>query len=458
MKNRYVIVLAAGQGTRMKSKLYKVMHPVMGKPMVGHVVQAALNAKVNNIFTVTGVGSEVVKDYLQSKSDYVYQEEQLGTAHAVEQARSLLKDKEGTTLVLSGDAPLIEADTIQQLMDFHENKKAKATVLTAQIENPFGYGRIVRANDNTVHKIVEEKDASRDEKSIKEINTGTYCFDNEILFEVLEKVDNDNNQGEYYLPDVIEILQAKEEAVEAYQLENMNESLGVNDRVALAKAQEIMKRRINKRHMLNGVTIEDPKNTYIEADVKIGQDTIIEPGVYLKGNTTVGEEVLIGSNTEIINSEIKRKASIVESTIEESVIETESDVGPYSHIRPNTVIEDKVHIGNFVEIKNSVIHSKTLIGHHSYIGDAEIGANTNIGAGIVLANYDGKEKHKTKIGSDSFVGSNSTLVAPVTLGKKSFVAAGSVITDDISDKGLGIGRSRQVVKEGFYTKHFNEEN
>ncbi|MDN6731378.1 MAG: bifunctional UDP-N-acetylglucosamine diphosphorylase/glucosamine-1-phosphate N-acetyltransferase GlmU [Atopostipes suicloacalis] len=458
MKNRYVIVLAAGQGTRMKSKLYKVMHPVMGKPMVGHVVQAALNAKVNNIFTVTGVGSEVVKDYLQSKSDYVYQEEQLGTAHAVEQARSLLKDKEGTTLVLSGDAPLIEADTIQQLMDFHENKKAKATVLTAQIENPFGYGRIVRANDNTVHKIVEEKDASRDEKSIKEINTGTYCFDNEILFEVLEKVDNDNNQGEYYLPDVIEILQAKEEAVEAYQLENMNESLGVNDRVALAKAQEIMKRRINKRHMLNGVTIEDPKNTYIEADVKIGQDTIIEPGVYLKGNTTVGEEVLIGSNTEIINSEIKRKASIVESTIEESVIETESDVGPYSHIRPNTVIEDKVHIGNFVEIKKSFIDSKRFIGHNSYIGDAEIGANTNIGAGIVLANYDGKEKHKTKIGSDSFVGSNSTLVAPVTLGKKSFVAAGSVITDDISDKGLGIGRSRQVVKEGFYTKHFNEEN
>lgn len=458
MKNRYVIVLAAGQGTRMKSKLYKVMHPVMGKPMVGHVVQAALNAKVNNIFTVTGVGSEVVKDYLQLKSDYVYQEEQLGTAHAVEQARSLLKDKEGTTLVLSGDAPLIEADTIQQLMDFHENKKAKATVLTAQIENPFGYGRIVRANDNSVHKIVEEKDASTDEKLIKEINTGTYCFDNKVLFEVLQEVDNDNNQGEYYLPDVIEILQAKEEAVEAYQLENMNESLGVNDRVALAKAQEIMKRRINKRHMLNGVTIEDPKNTYIEADVKIGQDTIIEPGVYLKGNTTVGEEVLIGSNTEIINSEIKRKASIVESTIEESVIKTESDVGPYSHIRPNTVIEDKVHIGNFVEIKNSVIHSKTLIGHHSYIGDAEIGANTNIGAGIVLANYDGKEKHKTKIGSDSFVGSNSTLVAPVTLGKKSFVAAGSVITDDISDKGLGIGRSRQVVKEGFYTKHFNEEN
>lgn len=456
MKNRYVIVLAAGQGTRMKSKLYKVMHPVMGKAMVEHVVQSAVDAEVTKVFTIIGVGSESVKDCLQEKSDYVYQKEQLGTAHAVEQARSFLENKEGTTLVLSGDAPLVQAETIKKLMDFHEEKEAKATILTAIVDDPFGYGRIVRAEDGSVNKIVEEKDASPEEKKRKEINTGTYCFDNKKLFDILGKVDNNNAQGEYYLPDVIEILKEEKEMIEAYPLEDKNESLGVNDRVALSEAQGIMQARINEKHMRNGVTIVDPRNTYIEADVRIGQDSRIEPGSYLKGNTELGKNVTIGPNTRIINSTIEDEVKITESVIEESIIKKAADVGPFSHLRPNTVIEDRVHIGNFVEIKNSLIHSQVAIGHHSYIGDAEIGEKTNIGAGIVFANYDGKGKHKSFVGANSFVGSNATLVAPVNLGEKSFVAAGSTITKDVPTAALGIGRSRQVIKEDFHSNYFSK--
>lgn len=456
MKNRYVIVLAAGQGTRMKSKLYKVMHPVMGKAMVEHVVQSAVDAEVEKVFTVIGVGAESVKECLQEKSDYVYQKEQLGTAHAVEQARSFLEKEEGTTLVLSGDAPLVQAETIKKLMDFHEEKEAKATILTAIVDDPFGYGRIIRSEDGSVNKIVEEKDASFEEKKKREINTGTYCFDNKKLFEILGKVDNDNAQGEYYLPDVIEILKEEKEVIEAYPLDDQNESLGVNDRVALSEAQEIMQERINKKHMQNGVTIIDPRNTYIEADVKIGQDSLIEPGSYLKGNTHIGNNVKIGLNTRIIDSKIEDDVKITESVIEESIVKTASDIGPFSHLRPNTVIEKQVHIGNFVEIKNSIIHPQVAIGHHSYIGDAEIGEKTNVGAGIVFANYDGKGKHKSFVGANSFIGSNATIVAPVSLGEKSFVAAGSTITKDVPKAALGLGRSRQVNKEDFHSNYFSK--
>lgn len=456
MKKRYVIILAAGQGTRMKSKLFKVMHPVMGRPMVGHVVQAALNAKVDQVFTVTGVGAEVVKDYLQGKSEFVYQEEQLGTAHAVEQARALLEDKEGTTLVLSGDTPLLQADTIKKLMDFHEKEKAKATVLTALADDPFGYGRVIRTTDGSVDKIVEEKDATTEERAVREINTGSYCFDNQALFAELQNVNNQNAQNEYYLPDVIELLKGRDEIVGAYQLKDMNEALGVNNRVALAEAQAIMQARINQSHMINGVTLIDPLNTYIEVDVKIGQDTVIEPGTYLKGNTVIGEDVFIGSNTQIVNSRIEDQAKIIQSVVEASTVKESSDVGPFSHLRPGSIIEKNVHIGNYVEIKNSTIGSHTLVGHHAYIGDAKVGQHVNIGAGVIFANYNGKTKGKTLVGDHSFVGSNSTLVAPVVLGEKSFVAGGSTITEDIPNEGLGIARSRQTTKEDFYTKYYNK--
>lgn len=458
MKKRYVVVLAAGQGTRMKSKLYKVMHPVMGRPMVGHVVQAALDAKVDRVITITGHGAEVVSDYLGQKSEYVYQEEQLGTAHAVEQARNLLEGQEGTTIVLSGDTPLLTADTIAALMDFHEKEGAKATVLTAMADNPFGYGRVIRSEDDSVNKIVEEKDASVDEKLVREINTGTYCFDNEALFEILTKVDNNNAQGEYYLPDVIEMLKNKNETVSAYRLDNMDESLGVNNRVALAEATKVMRERINTQHMINGVTLIDPENTYIEMDVKIGRDTVIEPGTYLKGNTVIGEDVFIGMNTTIEDSEIADNVEITQSVIEESIVHTGADIGPHSHLRPESVIGEGVHIGNYVEIKKATIGKNSKVGHHTYIGDAEVGENVNVGCGVVFANYDGKNKSTTTVGDHSFIGSNVNLVAPVVLGEKSFVAAGSTIIEEVPSKALGIARPRQVIKEGFYTKYFEEES
>ena len=456
MKNRFVVVLAAGQGTRMKSKLYKVMHPVMGRPMVGHVVNAALDAEASEVITITGFGADLVKDYLGDRSQYVYQEEQLGTAHAVEQAKDLLEGREGTTLVLSGDTPLLRAETLTQLMEEHEESNAKATILTALADDPHGYGRVIRAEDGSVSNIVEEKDASPEEKAVQEINTGTYCFDNEELFKTIEKVDNDNAQGEYYLPDVIEILKANNEKIGAFQLENMDEALGVNNRVALSEASALMKQRINEKHMVNGVSLIDAANTYIEAGVQIGQDTVIEPGTYLKGNTVIGEDVIIGANSVIEDSELADGVEIHQSIIEGSTVGKGSDVGPHSHLRNGAELGENVHIGNYVEVKESTIGDDTKAGHHTYIGDAEVGKNVNVGCGVVFANYNGKTKSKTIVGDNSFVGSNSNLVAPVELGENSFVAAGSTITEEVPDKALGIARSRQTNKEEFHTRFFEE--
>jgi len=457
MQKRNVVVLAAGQGTRMKSKLYKVMHPVMGRPMVGHVVNAALGAKADQVITITGVGSEAVKDYLGDKSKYAYQEEQLGTAHAVEQAKDLLEEEDGMTLVLSGDTPLLQADTLEKLMDYHEKEEAKATILTALADDPYGYGRVIREEDGSVKKVVEEKDASDEEKAVNEINTGTYCFDNKELFKALKNVDNNNAQGEYYLPDVLEILKNNNDKVDAYALDNMDESLGVNNRVALSEASILMKKRINETHMLNGVTIIDPNNTYIESGVEIARDTVIEPGAYLKGDTKIGEDVVIGSDSVIVDSEIADGVEIKQSVIEDAVVGKDSDVGPHSHLRKGSVLGEGVHIGNYVEVKKATIGDETKAGHHTYIGDAEVGKDVNIGCGVVFANYNGKSKHQTIIGDYSFVGSNSNLVAPVEVGDKTFIAAGSTITDEIPEKALGIARARQVNKEDFYTHYFDNE-
>lgn len=452
MSKRYAVVLAAGQGTRMKSKLYKVMHPVMGKPMVGHVVDAALEVEMDKIVTVTGVGAETVQEYLRNKSAYVLQEEQLGTAHAVKQAASILKGKEGTTLVICGDTPLLTSETLSGLVDFHESEGAKATVLTAHANEPFGYGRVIRSNNGAVMKIVEQKDASEEETKVQEINTGTYCFDNKALFNALEKVTNENIQGEYYLPDVIEILKKQGELVAAFQLDNMDEALGVNDRVALAQAYQSMKKRINEQHMRNGVSIIDPANTYIESNVKIGQDTVIEPGVYLKGNTEIGRDVLIGAHSVIADSKIGNNVKITSSTIEESIMGDNSDIGPNSHLRPQTILKESVHIGNYVEVKKATIGNNTKIGHLTYVGDAELGENINIGCGTVFVNYDGKNKHKINIGDNAFIGCNANLIAPVTVEKNTYVAAGSTITDTVPENALAIARARQTIKEGYFTK------
>lgn len=452
MSNVFAVILAAGQGTRMKSKLYKVLHPVCGKPMVQHVVDHIQTLDVNRIVTVVGHGAEKVQLQLGDKSEYVLQAEQLGTAHAVQQAEEILGNEEGTTLVVCGDTPLIRPETMQALFEHHQAKNAKATILTAIAENPTGYGRILRSENGQVEQIVEQKDASAEQQLVKEINTGTYCFDNKLLFETLKLVKNDNAQGEFYLPDVIEILQKQGDIVEAYVTDDFEETLGVNDRVALSQAETLMRARINEKHMRNGVTIIHPETTYISADAVIGRDTIIQPGSMIEGATVIGEDCIIGPNTQIADSRIGDRTTVHSSVVRESAIAEDTAIGPYAHIRPLSEIGSHVKIGNFVEVKKSKLDNDTKVSHLSYIGDAEIGSNVNIGCGSITVNYDGKNKFKTIIEDDVFVGCNTNLVAPVKVGKGSFIAAGSTITKEVPEDALAIARARQENKPNYVSK------
>ncbi|HWL25015.1 MAG TPA: bifunctional UDP-N-acetylglucosamine diphosphorylase/glucosamine-1-phosphate N-acetyltransferase GlmU [Ureibacillus sp.] len=452
MNNIFAVVLAAGQGTRMKSKLYKVLHPVCGKPMVEHVVDNVQLMNVNRIVTIVGHGAEMVKEHLGEKSEYALQAEQLGTAHAVQQAEQLLGSLEGTTLVVCGDTPLIRPETLQALYDYHHQQNAKATILTAVAENPFGYGRIIRNDNGQVEQIVEQKDASEQQQLINEINTGTYCFDNKALFQALTQVKNENAQGEFYLPDVIEILKQQGEIVSAFATDDFNEILGVNDRVALSQAEEIMRGRINEKHMRNGVTIINPSNTHISIEAEIGRDTIIKPGVVIEGHTVIGEDCIIGPNSQIVASQIGDRTSIVNSVVLNSLVGEDTSVGPFAHIRPESNLGNHVKIGNFVEVKKSSLGNDTKVSHLSYIGDAEVGSDVNIGCGSITVNYDGKNKYKTIIEDRVFVGCNSNLVAPVKIGEGSFIAAGSTITKEVPKDALAIARARQENKLDYVKK------
>mgnify|MGYP001943984782 CR=1 FL=1 len=457
MSNRYAVVLAAGMGSRMKSKLYKVLHPVCGKPMVQHVIDQLKQLDLNQIITVVGFGAEKVKEQLKDQTSYVLQEEQLGTGHAVQMAEPHLGHKKGTTIVVCGDTPLLTADTLKQLMEFHEKEQAKATVLTALLEDPSGYGRIIRNPQGEVEKIVEHKDASDEEKLVNEINTGVYCFDNELLFNALKQVNNDNAQGEYYLPDVLAIAKENNEKVAAFTTMDFEETIGVNDRVALAMAEKIMRRRINEYHMRNGVTIIDPEQTYIGADVVIESDVVIEPGSKIIGQSIIKSNAVIGLNCEIENSYIGEYTEIKQSVVTDSKIGNYVKVGPFAHIRPESELKDNVKIGNFVEVKKSIIDENSKASHLTYLGDSEIGKDVNIGCGTITVNYDGKNKYKTIIEDEAFIGCNSNLVAPVTVKKGAYVAAGSTITKDVPEKALAIARSRQENKEG-YVERLNRKN
>ena len=452
MHNRYAVILAAGQGTRMKSKLYKVLHPVCGKPMVQHVVDQITKLNIEKMVTVIGHGAEMVKAQLGDVSEYALQEKQLGTAHAVMQAQESLEGLEGTTIVVCGDTPLIKAETIEAMFKHHHELGAKATILTATIDDPTGYGRIIRNDSGLVEKIVEHKDATEEERLIKEFNSGTYCFDNKALFEALKLVSNDNVQGEYYLPDVIEILKNQGEVVTAYQTDDLDETLGVNDRVALSEAERIMRKRINEVHMRNGVTIIDPSATYIESDVEIGADTVVYPGTMIKGKTVIGSECKIGPNTEIDSCQVGNETVIRQSAAFDSSIGSHVNIGPFAHIRPQSTLADDVKIGNFVEVKKAVFGTGSKASHLSYIGDAEVGSNVNIGCGSITVNYDGKNKYLTKIEDDVFIGCNSNLVAPATISQGSYVAAGSTITKNVPEDALAIARARQENKENYVKK------
>ena len=449
---KFVIVLAAGKGTRMKSKLYKVLHQVCGKSMVEYVVEAAQAIKPDKIVTIVGNGAEEVKKVLADKSEFVLQKKQLGTGDAVLTAADELAAEKGATLVITGDTPLFTSQTFQKLFNYHQSKGNAATVLTAQAPNPYGYGRIIRDDQDNVLRIVEQKDATADELKINEINTGVFCFDNQLLFSALKKVDNQNAQGEYYLTDVLEILRNEGQRIGAYKMPDFSESLGVNDRYALAQATKIMQKRINKKHMANGVTFIDPDTAYIDADVKIGCDTLIEGNVVIKGNTEIGDDCVVTSGSRIIDSKIANNVTVTSSTVEEAEMDDFSDVGPNSHLRPKAIIRKGAHIGNFVEIKNAEIGENSKVGHLTYIGDATLGKDVNVGCGTIFANYDGVKKDHTNVGDRAFIGSGATLVAPVNIADHAFVAADSTITKDVAKYDMAIARGRQVNKPDYWHK------
>lgn len=447
---RHAIVLAAGKGTRMKSQKYKVLHEVAGKSMIEHVIDNVKHSGVETIVTIVGHGADSVKETLGEQSLYSFQEEQLGTAHAVRMAEEHIGTQEGTTLVVCGDTPLVTSETLKSLIEHHEQNQAQATVLSATAPNPFGYGRIVRNDNESLTKIVEQKDATTEEQQINEISSGIFAFDNATLFSKLADVNNDNAQGEYYLPEVLSLILNENGKVEIYHTDDFDEIMGVNDRVMLSSAEQAMRTRINEQHMRDGVTIIDPQTTYIGKDVKIGQDTTIEPGVKLTGKTVIGSNVLVGQHSEIADSSIGNSVNIKQSVINQSKVADEVNIGPFAQLRPGSDIGNKVKVGNFVEVKKSVVKDGAKLPHLSYIGDAEIGERSNVGCGSITVNYDGKNKFKTTIGNDAFIGCNTNLVAPVTVGDFAFIAAGSTITDNVPDNSLALARERQTTKEGYF--------
>lgn len=448
----HAVVLAAGKGTRMKSNLYKVMHPVCGKPMIEHVVDLLGEMSLSHLVVVIGHGADAVKEHLGTRVEYAFQPEQLGTAHAVSMSSPILQDKEGVTIVLNGDTPLVRKETLQKLVLHHLSKQAAATVLTSIVDDPTGYGRIIRDENGDVRKIVEEKDATLGQKKVCEISTGIFCFDNQKLFQSLPQIKNDNAQQEYYLPDVIAILQEQACTVSACICEDPDEGTGVNDRIQLARTEKLLRKRINEGHMRNGVTIIDPATTYIEADVQIGQDSVIYPGSFLCGNTRIAEGCRIGPHAHLTDCQVDQDVNLSFSTVAGSVIHAQASVGPYAYIRPGSDVGVGAKVGDFVELKNTRLGDYSKVSHLSYLGDSEVGSHVNIGCGTISVNDDGTTKQKTTIEDHSFIGCNVNLIAPVTVGAGAYVAAGSTITDHVPSKALAIARERQVNKENYRRK------
>ena len=452
MSDLVTVILAAGKGTRMKSKLPKVLHKAAGKSMVQHVIDAAKAAGAKRNIVVTGFGGEMVREAIGDQAEFAEQKEQLGTGHAVMQTAELLKDETGTVMVLCGDTPLLTGDLLKKLFDAHIEAKAKATVLTAIMPDATGYGRIIRMADGSVQKIVEHKDATEEERQVKEVNSGIYCFDAKALFESLKKVTNDNAQGEYYLPDVLEILQKQGEKIWAVAADDYESTLGINSRQQLAGAEKILRRRKNEELMAEGVTLMDPDTTYVDADVKVGRDTVIYPMSWLEGNTVIGEECEIGPSIRFQNVKAGNHVTGQFTYAHDCELEDGVILGQFTHIRPDTHLAEGVKIGNFVEVKNSTVGKGSKLPHLSYIGDTDMGSGCNMGCGTITVNYDGKTKFRTKIGNDAFIGCNSNLVAPVEVEDGAYVGAGSTITKKVPSNTLAIARARQTNIEGWKDK------
>ena len=448
------IILAAGEGSRMKSNLPKVAHKVCGKPLLTHVVNSAVDANVEKNIVVVGHKSDIVKECVKENVVFVDQpigeDQPYGTAFAVKQAKDEIND-EDIVLVLCGDTPLITSKTLSEFANYHKDGGFKATVLTSLVDDPTGYGRIIR-KEGYVEGIVEEKDATQEQRKIKEVNSGIYGFNGKSLKDVLDKIDNNNSQAEYYLTDALDILRNEGQKIGGYNILDAGEIQGINSKIQLAEAEKIMRKRINEKLMLDGAIIIDPENTYIDSDTEIGIDTVIKPGVVIKGKTVIGEDCVIGSNTVIEESIIGDNVDIKSSTIAKSKIGDNTTVGPFANLRPQSDLGKNVRIGDFVEVKNSKIGDNSKASHLTYIGDSKVGIDVNIGCGVVFVNYDGVNKNETIVEDNVFIGCNSNLIAPVTINENSYIAAGSTITKDVESGELGVARARQTNIKGWVEK------
>jgi bifunctional UDP-N-acetylglucosamine pyrophosphorylase/glucosamine-1-phosphate N-acetyltransferase len=440
------VILAAGEGTRMKSKTPKMVHPILGQPMVWYAVQAGEIAAGRKPVVVIGHGANFVKDSLGDRVDYITQSEQLGTGHAVQQTESLLRGVTDAIIVTYGDMPLLKSETLSMLISAQSEHSGPMTMLTVIVDDPRGFGRIVRKADGSIQAIVEEAQATTDQLAIREMNPGVYCFNASWLWDALKMIEL-SPKGEYYLTDLVEIAVRQEQSVQAIRIDDPSEMIGINTRIHLAEATAILQKRINQSLMLAGVTIIDPHNTYIEPGISIGQDTIIWPNTFIHGETSVGRECSIGPNAIIRDTIIGNGCEITTSVVEGAMIEDDVDVGPFGHLRKGAHLGQGVHMGNFGEVKNSYLGPGTKMGHFSYIGDTTTGSDVNIGAGTVTCNYDGEQKHPTTIGSDVFIGSDSMLVAPLNIGNGARTGAGSVVTKDVSDNTLVVGTPARAISK-----------
>lgn len=438
------LILAAGKGTRMKSELPKVLHRVVGKPMLQKILEVADSLHPEENILIVGYKKEQILESLISCS-YVVQEEQLGTGHAILQAKEKLEQYQGNIMVLCGDTPLLREETLAALYAYHQENKATTTVLTAIYEDPLGYGRILK-QEGRVLGIIEEREANEEQKKIQEVNAGVYCFDSQALWQALAKINNNNEKGEYYLTDVLTIQAKEGKKVLSFQVKDAQEILGVNSKVELAQAAKVLRERKNQKLMEDGVILLDPATIYVEEDVEIGEDTVLAPTVVLEGKTRIGKSCKILGNTHIIDSELGNNIVVESSVVKDSILEDGVTIGPFAHVRPKTHLKKKVHIGNFVEVKKSVLEEGVKAGHLTYLGDAHIGERTNIGAGTITCNYDGVNKFPTEIGEDVFIGSDTMLVAPVKIGEHALIGAGSVITKDVPENALAVSRSKQIIK------------
>lgn len=441
-----ILILAAGKGTRMKSNLVKVLHPIAGTPMLSYPLDLARAFEPARLIVVVGVQRDLIRERFHASGViFVDQVEQLGTGHAVQVAAPALQGFHGTVLILCGDVPLLTETTLRGFREHHEKSRAILSVLTTVVPNPSGYGRIIRGKNGRILRIVEDKDLKRGEEKIREINTGIYCVDGPFLLSTLPSLNNQNAQKEFYLTDIVKAASRHKKKVEAFIAEDFIEVMGINTRVDLAKANQVLYQKNAERHMLGGVTLLDPRSTFIDRGVRIGKDTVIYPSCCISGKTVIGEGCTLEPGCKITDTRVGNSVLIrASSVIAESEIEDGVQIGPFAHLRPGTVLKEGVHIGNFVEVKKSVIGKGTKANHLTYLGDATIGEKVNVGAGTITCNYDGVKKHPTVIEDGVFIGSNTELVAPIKIGRNALIGAGSTITKEVPPDTLAVSRAKQT--------------